>query len=224
MKLAFLIGVLLLASADCLATDIRSITWNANQQTTLNAVADLPAQVRRLLVTLLPNADVVRPAIGETCFVDLDRDGTLELVATVDDSGRGFFDNVVVVRQQQDGFTWTSVRNDGPSIEHLAAHLVDADGDGVPELVLGSFMDRYEGALRVPVETVIYRWGPSGFHDESNAFPQYYRTYVIPMLERQLGQASSSRASTAAAPTDRDDDVFVLETELARARHRGGIE
>jgi hypothetical protein len=221
MKRTTLIGALLLASAACQATDIASATWHASRQNQLNAASDLPAQAQHVLEQVLPNADVVPPTVGEARFVDLDRDGTLELVATVDYSGRGFFNNVVVVRQRQGHLSWTGVSNNGRSIEDLPAHLVDANGDGVPELVLEKYMDRYEGALRVPVETVIYRWGPAGFRDASDAFPQYYRGHVIPALEKQLAQVSS-RASSSAVRND-DGDLFVLKAELARARHRGRI-
>lgn len=225
MKRTTVIGVLLLASSACQATDIASEKWHANQQQALNAASDLPAQAQRLLAKVLPNADVVAPTVGEARFVDLDRDGNLELVATVDYSGRGFFNNIVVVRQQQGDFTWTGITNNGRSIEDLPAHLVDANGDGVPELVLEKFMDRYEGALRVPVETVIYRWGSAGFRDESDAFPEYYRARVIPDLEQQLARASSKGSSKASSPAaGNDDDVFMLEAELARAKHRGRIK
>lgn len=224
MKRTFLGGALLLASPACVATDIASVAWQASRQAVLDAVVDLPAQTQRLLEMLLPNADVVTPMVGEACFVDLDRDGVLELVATVDDSGRRFFDVVVVLRQQRHGDTWTEVRNDGPSIERLPAHLVDADGDGVPELMLERFIDRYEGALRVPVETVIYRWGPAGFRDESDAFPQYYRDRVIPQLEERLAEARSTTSTSATAMAEANGDVVLLEAELARARHRARIE
>lgn len=223
MKRTTLIGALLLASSACHATDIASAKWHASAQKELNAAPDLTAQAQHLLAQVLPNADLVPPTVGEARFVDLDRDGTLELVATVDYSGRGFFDNVVVVRQQQGHFAWTGVSNNGRSIEDLPAHLVDANADGVPELVLEKYIDRYEGALRVPVETVIYRWGPAGFRDESDAFPEYYRTRVIPQLEEQLAMASSKGSSKATPSLTSDDEVFVLKTELARAKRRGHV-
>jgi hypothetical protein len=225
MKRITLIGALLLASSACQATDIASTPWHATQQKQLNGLPDLPAQAQRLLGTMLPNADVVPPAVGEARFVDLDQDGNLELVSTVDYSGRGFFNNIVVVRQQQGHFSWTALGNNGRSIEDLPSHLVDANGDGVPELVLEQFMDRYEGALRVPVETVIYRWGPAGFRDASDAFPEYYRSRVVPKLEEQLAKASSKGSSKATSSVaHEDDDVFMLKAELARARQRGRVK
>jgi len=225
MKRTTLIGALLLATFACQATDIASTTWHASRQKQLNGLSDLPAQAQRLLRTMLPNADVVPPAVGGARFVDLDQDGNLELVCIVDYSGRGFFNNIAVVRQQEGHFSWTGLGNNGPSIEDLPSHLVDANGDGVPELVLEQFMDRYEGALRVPVETVVYRWGPTGFRDESNAFPEYYRLRVIPKLEEQLAKASSKGSSkaTSSVASD-DDDVFMLKAELARAKQRGRVK
>lgn len=217
-----LIGVLLFVSSACAAPDIASEPWRSSQQKALNAAADLPAQAQHLLEKILPNADVVPPAVGDARFVDLDRDGSLELVATVDYSGRGFFDNVVVVRRQQGHFDWTAVASNGPSIEHLDAHLSDVDGDDVPELVLERFMDRYEGALRVPVETVVYRWEPTGFVDASDTFPQYYRVNVIPGLEEQVARAASNGSSKGTSSAEGEgDELSMPKIELARARQRG---
>jgi hypothetical protein len=223
MKRTILFSALLFASFACGATDIASSKWLVSQQKELDAAFDLPGQTQHLLEKILPNADVVTPTVGEACFADLDRDGNLELIATVDYGGRGFFNNVVVVRQQQDSFTWTDVTNDGRAIENLQAHLIDADGDGVPELILEKFMGRYEGARGVPVETVIYRWGPAGFSDESDAFPQFYRAQVIPKLERQLAQVLSTAASKTSSSVGNNDELSMLKAELARARQRGGI-
>ena len=169
----------------------------------------------------MPDADLVRPNVGEAYFIDLDKDANLELVATVDYSGRGFFNNVVVVRQQQGTFGGSETRNDGRSIENLPSHLIDANGDGRPELVLERFMDRYEGAQRVPTETVIHRWQTQGFRDDSDAFPQYYRTKVVPDLEERLAKASATPSSSRSRD---DDEVFMLKSELTKAKRRAGTK
>lgn len=221
MKRTMLIAALLLASSTIQAADIVSAKWGANLQKELNAAPDLRIQVQHLLEKLLPDADLVAPNVGEAYFADLDKDADLELLATVDYSGRGFFNNVVVVQQHQGKFAWTEVRSNGRSIERLPAHLIDANGDGAPELVLERFLDRYEGAQRVPAETVIYRWQAQRFKEDSDAFPQYYRNKVIPSLEKKLAGALAKPSSS---PAGDDDEVFMLEFELDRAKHRGRIK
>lgn len=221
MKRMILMSTLLLATPASHAVDIATEAWNAPRRQTLNAAPDLRNQAQRMLEKLLPDADLVPPAVGEAHFVDLDNDGQLELLATVDYSGRAFFNNVVVVRQQQGRLHWTQTRNNGHSIQDLGSHLVDANGDGRPELVLERFIDRYEGAQRVPTETVVYRWQAPGFRDDSDAFPDYYRRKVIPELERKLAKASGQPSTSIR--TD-DYEAFALKAELARARQRGKVK
>lgn len=221
MKHTELVAALLIVTSTCQAGDIAASGWGANRQKELNASPDLHAHAQRLLEKLLPDADLVTPSVGEAYFVDLDKDANLELVATVDYSGRGFFNNVVVVEQREGKFKLVETKNNGRSIQDLPSHLIDANGDGAPELVLERFMDRYEGAQRVPVETVVYRWQPEGFKDDSDAFPQYYRTKVVPELENKLAMAVATPSSS---PKSHDDNVFTLKTELARAKLRGRIK
>jgi hypothetical protein len=221
MKRTMKITALLLVTSASQAADIASGSWGANRQKELNAAQDLRVQAQHLLETVLPDADLVAPNVGEAYFVDLDKDANLELVATVDYSGRGFFNNVVVVWQQQDKFVWSETRNNGRSIENLSSHLIDANGDGRPELVLERFMDRYEGAQRVPTETIVYRWQTQGFKDDSDAFPQYYRTNIVPDLEKKLAKASAKPSSS---PSNNDDEVFTLTGELAKAKRRGRMD
>jgi hypothetical protein len=221
MKHTGLIAVLFVVASTCLAGDIAARGWSASRQAELNASPDLRVQAQALLETLLPEADLVTPTVGEAYFVNLDADADLELVATVDYSGRGFFNHVVVVQEHAGKFDWAQTKNNGRSIQDLPAHLIDANGDGAPELVLERFMDRYEGAQRVPVETVVYRWQANGFKDDSDAFAQYYRAKVIPELESRLAKATATPSSS---PVRHDDEVFTLKTELARAKHRGRIK
>lgn len=221
MKHTGLIVALLVASSSSYAADIASTGWGAHQQRELNATPDLHAQAQNLLVKLLPDADLVTPTVGEAYFIDLDKDAELELVATVDYSGRSFFNHVVVVRNHPGKFDWSQTKNNGHSIQDLPSHLVDANGDGAPELVLERFIDRYEGAQRVPVETVVYRWQPHGFKDDSDAFPQFYRAKVVPGLEEKLAKASAAPSSSV---QQKNDEVFMLRAELARAKRRARIK
>ncbi|HEX5753623.1 MAG TPA: hypothetical protein VFZ09_45940 [Archangium sp.] len=216
-----LIAAMMMAFSTAHAAGITSESWNTGRQKSLNATPDLRIQVQRLLEGLLPDADLVTPMVGDAYFADINGDSNLELLATVDYSGRGFYNNVVVVQQQQGQYAWTEARNNGRSIESLRTHLVDADGDGKQELVLERFMDRYEGARRVPTEIVIYRWNERGFKDDSDAFPEYYRTQVVPALEKKLIEASSKPSTSRAVD---DSEVFALEAELSRAKRRGRIK
>lgn len=222
MKRTILTSILLCLSFASHAADIAAENWSAGRQKALDSRSDLQSQAQNLLAKLMPNADLVPPIVGEARFVDLDGDGGLELVATVDYSGRGFFSNVVVVQRRQGVFSWIELRSNGRSIEDLKSHLIDVDGDGKPELVIDRFMDRYEGSEQVPIETVVYRWQKHGFKDDSEAVPEFYRTKVVPGLEKRLTEALD-RPSSSSRPQD-DYEVFLLKTELQRAKQRGRIK
>lgn len=224
MKRTTLTIALLVFASAAQAGDIAVEHWGAGQQKALNTTPDLRAQAKHLLQKLLPNADLITPTVGEAYFANLEKNSDIELLATVDYSGRGFFNTVVVVSQHQGRLEWTEVKSNSRSIENLKSHLVDVNGDGVPELVLQRYIDRYEGAHRVPEETVIYRWqgqGSHGFKDDSDSFPMYYRTHIVRPLQKKLAQALAKPSTSRAKD---DYDAFAIKAELARAKHRAGMK
>ncbi len=219
-SIVFLSSALLLSlSASAKARDLSVIAWPTSQEKALNGAADMRQSVSALALSLLPDADIDPPRIGEVRFVDLDRDGHLELVATVDYSGRGFFTTVVTFKRGTQGkVTYSMTSINGFSVEDLAQKLRDLDRDGRAELVVQQYVDRYEGTTRAPLETVVYAWRGDRFVDASDQYPAFYRAEVIPALESRL-QAIADGGSTRA--TVDDHDAFVLRIELERARKRG---
>jgi len=99
--------------------------------------------------------------------------------------------------------------------------LVDLNRDGRKELLVEQYIDQYEGAMRAPVETVIFEWSGSKFVDASNKFPGYYRSVVIPNLQTELKAAQSSGSTRAQAD---DHETFVVNAELKRAKQRGKVK
>ena len=216
-------ALLLIVMGSANAADIRAVNWTVQNQKQLNGSTDLKRQSNDLLTQLLPNADLVPVYVGEAVFVDIEGNGKLELVATGDLSGRSFFNNVFVVTKKNGKYSWTSVHGYVFS-GSLLERLVDVDGDGRLELVLENYIDRYEGAMRVPLETLIYSWQKDHFVENSNAFPFYYRDHVVPKLEQSWKKlATHPTASTSTRPHD-DYDEFVAKKELDRAKLRAGMK
>jgi len=213
---------IVLASA-AMAADIHSVDWTVQNQKQLNDSSDLKRQSNNLLKQILPNTDIAPIDVGEAAFADIEGNGKLELVATGDWSGRAFYNNVFVVTKKNGKYSWTSVHGNvfpGP----LPERLVDVDGDGRLELVLENYIDRYEGANRVPLETLIYSWQKDRFVENSDAFPFYYRDRVVPKLEQAWKTlANHPAASTSTRPRD-DYDEFLARKELDRAKLRAKMK
>ncbi|MDV3242976.1 MAG: VCBS repeat-containing protein [Methylocaldum sp.] len=220
MKLYLFGAILSVLSLSALASDVTSLAWSAEYEARLNADPAIKVQAERILSRLGENADLPPPSVGGAYFADLNGDRHLELVTTVDYSGRSFFNNVAVITKVGGQYSVRTLRNNGYSIASVRDQLVDIDRDGRPELVLQRFIRSYEGAKRVPLETVIYRWDKDGdFVDVSDSHVAYYRDEVVPKLERQLADASGPSTSKKS----RADEVLVLEAELAEAKRQARL-
>lgn len=207
-----------MACSSAMAGDISAVEWKAAQIKTLNGTANLASQTQSILARTLPNADLVPSTVGEARFADLDRDGGAELIATVDYSGRGFYNNIVTLQRDHGRYLVTEMHVNGPSITDLARHIVDADGDGRLEFVADRYIDQYEGAVQVPQETLVYRWDSKQFKENSEAYPGYYRAHVIPKLEAKLKTLAATPSTSARRPDDYE--AFIIKTELRRAKQR----
>jgi len=201
------------------AAEVFPGAWTAAAGPGLNATADLQKKAATLLRRVVPDLADFPLEVGEAVFADIDGDGRPELAATVDFSGRGFFNNLFVVKQVGDRYQWSDLQGKGYSIDGLKSRLVDLDGDGRKEFVMKDFIDRYEGAIRVPTQVLVYGWKKDRFVDASGSFASYYRDRVVPALEQQVEAIDASSTATSAKAADRYDDD-VLRAELARAKQQ----
>lgn len=218
--LAFLASLSLVPAAT--AASLTDQTWIVRDRKALNGRADLSSQAQALIKRLTPDGDITPPRVGEARFADVDHDGRLELLATVDFSGRDFFTTIVVVRNIDGRMDMKQVQGNGVSITRLADRLQDVDRDGKLELITEQYIDRYEGAEAAPKDVLVYRWRSGRFVEASEEFPEYYRTSVVPELRRKLAQASQSSKGPMAKVTA-SSETFVLRAELARAKQRAGM-
>jgi hypothetical protein len=213
--------IALLYSAGAGATELDAANWSAAELKRLNGLTTLPRLAEELANRLVPDSNVNPSRVGEATFADIDGDGKLELIATLDYSGRSFFSSVIVVKKGKAGFTYSVVHSNGISVLDLPSRLVDVNQDGRKELLVEQYMDQYEGAMRVPVETAIFEWTGDKFVEASDKFPGYYRSVVIPKLEKDLAEVKSSSASQVQVD---DYETFVLKAELDRAKRRGRVK
>lgn len=149
---------------------------------------------------------------GDFKWVDLDSDGVYELFVTVDYSGRAFFNNLYIVKQKKDTFTYKTIstenieRLDG-TIEDLYSDtygslqicfkgckliINDVDNDGYMELILPQRLTEYYGARPMAIWTAIYKWNGKEFQDASEKFKDFYKKVMLPKVDLNIREANKA--------------------------------
>jgi hypothetical protein len=132
--------------------------------------------------------------VGDFRFVDLAGNGKLELVASVDYSGRRFFNTILVVRRTGRAFGVQALP--ALDVESLSGVVVDLKADGVRQLVVPTPLTPYLGARYPQAKwTAVYARSGAVYVESTAAFAAYYEAAVVPNLRRAL--ANAARASDA---------------------------
>jgi hypothetical protein len=128
--------------------------------------------------------------VSEFRFVDLEGDGIYELVASLDNSGRAFYNTVIVIRKRNGRFESQGITSWNPrdySRHDFSKELVDLNGDGVKEIVAYQPMTDYEGAVNpIAFWPSVYQWSGQSYIKADEQFPEFYKTRVIPELEKEI--------------------------------------
>ena len=217
----------------------KKIHWSTASAETLRALFSDGEIVKQFLNEIFARGDASDPGIvagvKEHRIVDLDANGSLELVALADVSGRAFFNNVIVVYDRVDpaepekpletayqGFVQRSVV--GIDVDGLDSVLNDIDKDGRREIVLPELLGPDSGPIN-PRATVpeIDEWDGRDFEKASAKHRWYYRDVVLPALERELQklQADPSANDPTMQPARRRALRAKYTREIAEARRRG---
>jgi hypothetical protein len=128
--------------------------------------------------------------VGEFRFVDLNGDGTYDLVASLDTTGRAFYVTAIIVRKVKQGFTYERIGSWNP--ENFAGHdfskeIVDLNGDGVMEIIAHETMTEYEGAVNpIAFWPSVLRSNGEKYLKADEEFPEFYKTRIIPELEKKI--------------------------------------
>lgn len=121
--------------------------------------------------------------VEEFKWVDLDDDGTYELIASVGFTG-GYFNELFVIKKQSKEYTFQRLSNFARFGEDT---IQDLNGDGKQELILKEQYTRGSGQ-NIVLWTVVYAWSGKGFADASSSFPEFYKMKVLPEVEQRIQQ------------------------------------
>ena len=137
------------------------------------------------------NQDDVSLRVGDFRKVDLNGDGRPELVATIDYSGREFYNNLAITWQESAGprVQTITVWN----MESLEGAIQDLDGDGKPEILTQELLTPYLGSRPYAVWTSVQSLAGKEYVEASSRFPAFYRNVFLPALEKKLSELRTAQ-------------------------------
>lgn len=144
--------------------------------------------------------------LGDFRVLDLDYDGRADLIATIDSSGRGFFNHLLVLHENGEQLTVQEV--DVWDMESLDGAVQDLDGDGRPELLLRKNLTPYLGARPMAAWTAVFGFDGKQLVDRSVLFTQFYDS-VLSRIDRDIA-ASNTEIRRDVLSIERDKVLRVL--------------
>jgi hypothetical protein len=189
-----------LAQTNLSKRDVGGFSWNTFAANRVSNEKWEKSEVATFLDRLTDNSSLPSK-VGDFVFADVDADGQLELLATVDYSGRNFFNTLLIVHHDSDSFSLQTI----PvwNMESLENRIRDLDNDSHMELILQKQLTPYLGANPVAVWSAVYTLARSEYVDRSADFGLWYQSEIIPRLK----QKPTARGRTNST----DEDVSQIE-------------
>ncbi len=219
-SLLFVLALIFAQPSPARAASIGNTPWEKAHSGALSAFGK--ADVAQLLTDVTGFALPIKSTdIGEFTWADLQGDGRLELVATMDVNGRAFFNALFVLWREPSGKVtsqeldgWT-IRDLQKVIRDLQKVIRDLNGGGQDELIIPTVLFQYNTAATF-TWPVIYRLEKGKYAEASRDFPQFYEDQVLPKLEAQIRAYQSKRGQ------GNQDMAAVLIFEKNRILHMLG--
>lgn len=153
MNNRFLLALLaaLAASFPAWSSDIgKPATWQSSRSAELNRTRDLPKLTEALIANFDPDGNIVPTTVSEAQFIDLDNDGTLELVALVDYSGRQFFSTMIVITTVNAKPVVVTYRSNGANMDRLGERIITEPENPKKLIVADRFIGDTKGRRQAP--------------------------------------------------------------------------
>jgi hypothetical protein len=216
--LAIYAVLVLTASHEALAVDLRGVPWN---ESSIEALRTPDKSSVEALVNELRNGDPQHAYVGEFAWVDLASDDQYHLVATEDLSGRAHFYYLAIYTRSDAGdiaVQWI----EGDEITDLSKVIRDLDGDGKDELIVPSYLHPQGPQVNPLQPTVrwpkVYSLRDGRYVDASTEFPKFYDEEVLPKLENEIERARQKVATNPNPAIPSPGDPYFAQRE-AEARY-----
>jgi hypothetical protein len=151
--------------------------------------------------------------VGDFRFADLAGDGRLELVATVDYSGREFFNSVFVVQKQSSAIGYDVQEIEAWNVQSLEGVIKDLNGDRKFELVIPMLLTPYLGARSYAVWRGVFAYAGHEFLEDDLKFLSYYKTEFMPEVDKEISELRSQHGDQI--------KIDALQIALERAARLG---
>ena len=184
-----LLGILAAGSAICstIMDEAEKLSWHTQNIGALKALFPNAASVETFINEVNPKFAVnsfYGESVGQYEFIDLGNNGEVELLATVDLTGRKKYDLVYIVQKVNNDFRISDLMA-GEGIFDLKSHIVDLNGNGRKEFLLPRRLAQPKFMVDPrPVIDDVYSWDGDRFHKANASFKNYYRS-LLPGLKAE---------------------------------------
>jgi hypothetical protein len=171
-------GLVLAAGTPADATTIAAalkLDWSAANHARLQAEfpdAESVAQFVKEVVSRPDDYDHAK--VNEYRFADLQGNGQLELVCTLNFGGAGWNHTLLVVSRKGARFVADTAESNGREIDDLSHRVADLNRDGRQELLVPTRLGDYRGARPTPEMIHIYKLVDARLYLADNEFPAFY--------------------------------------------------
>jgi hypothetical protein len=147
--------------------------------------------------------------LGDFRIIDLDQDGKPDLIATIDSSGRGFYNHILVLHDNGGHLTVQEV--DVWNMRSLNGAVQDLDNDGRPELLLRKSLTPYLGGRPMATWTAVFKQDGTQLVDQSASFPHFYEAVLS-----RLDDAASVSDAEGSERSYRKDLISIERDKVLR--------
>lgn len=178
LLVGLLLGTLAVGSAvsDTLLNEAKRLSWDTQNVEALKALFANKASVETFLTEDKPDLAEIGMNAGEYEITDLNNDGGLEIVVTLDWTGRGLYNTIFIVQKINDKFQTAEIWAPGTNILELKSRIVDLNHDGLKELLVPRLLTSPQfGTDPRPIINDVYKWDGVGYSKADASFKDYYR-------------------------------------------------
>lgn len=196
-----LVGASAQAADSSLVQEASKLPWTAATIDEVKAQYSTKDEVESLVNAVYaqdPNEDVAStPAhIQSFTFANLHGDGTFQLIATVDFSGRELYTNLAVIDNQNGKMTFKELHTNGAEFaSKIDSVVVDLHHDGSKEIFVPRLLGKYGDEQTSGVISEVYRWNGKEYANDSKHFKDYYQNTVIPNIKRTMEKVKQTKAN-----------------------------